>query len=177
MVGEDTDHGERIDMKSISARNKGLITGLLMILTSVAVYYARHDFEGGFQYVVYSTYVAGILWTLFIFKKETAGNASFKQYFAEGFKCFIVVTLLMVLFTLVFILTHPELKEQMATTMRADYANAKNMTPVDVENKIDAAKRFFLPGFLMGAVLSYLAIGALISVIAAGFLSVKRENV
>lgn len=145
-----------------------------MILTSLAIYYAKHDFDNGLQYIVYTTYVAGIIWTLFTFKKEKGSNAGFKQCFAEGFKCFIVVTLLMVLFTLAFILMHPELKEQMAVSMRADYANVANLTPVDVENKIDAAKKFFLPGFLMGATLSYLFIGALISVIGAGVLSRKR---
>ena len=148
-----------------------------MILTSLGIYAAKQNFDNGLQYIVYTTYVAGILWTLFTFKKEKGNNATFKQYFAEGFKCFIVVTLLMVLFTLVFILMHPELKEQMVTLMRADYANAKDLTPVDIENKIDAAKKFFLPGFLMGAMLSYLAIGAMISAVGAGFLSVKRENV
>jgi len=164
-------------MKLISARNKGLITGAVMVLTSLAIYFAKHDFDNGLQYIVYTTYVAGILWTLFTFKKEKGNEAGFKQYFAEGFKCFIVVTLMMVLFTLVFILMHPELKEQMAILMRAEYANAKDMTPVDIENKINAAKKFFLPGFLMGATLSYLVIGALISVIGAGFLSVKKGNV
>ena len=164
-------------MKRISARNKGLITGAVMIAMSMGIYVANRNFDGGLQYIVYATYVAGILWTLFIFKKESGGEASFKQYFAEGFKCFIVVALLMVLFTLVFILMHPELKEQMATLMRADYASAKNMTPVDVENKIESAKKMFMPANLMGAILSYLGIGALISVIGAGFLSVKKENV
>ncbi len=147
-----------------------------MILTSLAIYSVKHNFDNGLQYIVYATYVAGILWTLFTFKKEKGDEAGFKQYFAEGFKCFIVVTLLMVLFTLMFILMHPELKEQMATMMRASYATAKDLTPVDIENKVEAAKKFFLPGFLMGAILSYLSIGALISVIAAGFLSVKKNS-
>ncbi|MEI9959394.1 MAG: DUF4199 family protein [Ferruginibacter sp.] len=136
----------------------------------------KKSFENGLQYIVYTTYVAGILWTLFIFKKETDNTATFKQYFAEGFKCFIVVTLLMVLFTLVFILLHPELKEQMATLMKAAYSTRKDMTPLDIENSIASAKKFFLPGYLMGAVISYLSIGALISVIGGGFLNAQKNN-
>ena len=162
-------------MKTIPARNNGLITGAVMIAVSFAIYYAKGGFDNYLQYIVYSIYVAGILWTLFIFKKKTGNQANFKEYFSEGFKCFIVVTLLMVLFTLVFILMHPELKEQMAVMMRADYAGEKNMTPVDIEDKIASAKKFFLPGYLMGAVLSYLVIGALISVVAAGFFSAKKN--
>src|SRR5882762_7613711 len=156
-------------MKNISARNKGLITGAIMIVISICIFWAKKSFENGLQYIVYATYVAGILWTIFTFKIETGNKASFKEYFAEGFKCFVVVALLMVLFTLVFILLHPELKEQMAAYMKANYATAKDMTPLDIENKIAAAKKFFLPGYLMGAILSYLSIGALITLIASGF--------
>lgn len=163
-------------MRIISARNKGLVTGAVMILISIAIYLIRSGFDNGLQYIVYSTYVAGILWTLFTFKKEKGNGTTFKQYFSEGFKCFIVVTLMMVLFTLVFILLHPELKEQMAALMRTEYATAKDLTTVDIENKIAAAKKFFLPGYLMGAILSYLVIGTLITVVSAGFLSIKRDN-
>ncbi|HMK03649.1 MAG TPA: DUF4199 domain-containing protein [Ferruginibacter sp.] len=163
-------------MTNISARNKGLVTGAVMIIISVCIYLVKKNFDNGMQYIVYSTYVAGILWTLFTFKKQTDNTATFKQYFSEGFKCFIVVTLLMVIFTLVFILMHPELKEQMAAFMRTDYEKQKDMTPADVENKIEMAKKMFLPGYLMGAVFSYLVIGTLITVVGAGFLGSKKNS-
>ncbi|MGC4104022.1 DUF4199 domain-containing protein [Ferruginibacter sp.] len=162
-------------MKSISARNKGLITGAVMILISIGIYLTKGNFENSLQYITYTVYVAGILWTLFTFKKETENNATFKQYFAEGFKCFIVVTLLMVLFTLTFLLLHPELKEQMAAMMREDIAKMKDITPLDVENKVATAKKAFIPSLVIGAVFGYLAIGSLISVIAAGFLSSQKK--
>jgi hypothetical protein len=162
-------------MKNISARNKGLITGAVMILISICIYMAKNGFDNGLQYITYSAYVAGILWTIFAFKKQTGNTARFKQYFSEGFKCFIVVTLLMVLFTLVFILLHPEMKEQMIAMMRTEIVKLKDITPLDIENRIEAAKKAFIPSLLIGAVFGYLAIGALISVIAAGFLSSKKE--
>jgi Protein of unknown function (DUF4199) len=162
-------------MKNISARNKGLITGAVMILISICIYMAKKGFDNGLQYITYTAYVAGILWTIFTFKKQTGNTATFKQYFSEGFKCFIVVTLLMVLFTLVFILLHPEMKEQMVAMMRTEIVKLKDITPLDIENRIEAAKKAFIPSLLIGAVFGYLAIGALISVIAAGFLSSKKE--
>jgi len=163
-------------MTNISARNKGLITGAVMIIISICIYLFKKNFDNGLQYIVYTTYVAGILWTLFTFKKQTGNTATFKQYFSEGFKCFIVVTLMMVLFTLVFILMHPELKDEMAAFMRTDYEKSKDMTAADIENKIETAKKMFLPGYLMGAVFSYLVIGTLITVIGAGFLSSKKNG-
>ncbi|MGF2413753.1 DUF4199 domain-containing protein [Ferruginibacter sp.] len=163
-------------MKSISAKSKGLITGTMMIIISICIYLVKKGFDNQLQYITYSTYVAGILWAMFAFKKETDNTATFKQYFAEGFKCFIVVTLMMVLFTLIFILLHPELKEQMATLMRAELVTMKDITPLDIENRIAAAKKFFLPGYIMGAILGYLFIGALITLVAAGFLSATKKN-
>jgi Protein of unknown function (DUF4199) len=161
-------------MKNISARNKGLITGTVMILISISIYALKNNFENGFQYIGYVTYVSGILWTLITFEKETGNTATFKQYFAEGFKCFIIVTLMMVLFTLVFIITHPELKEEMAALMRTEYSKSKDLLPADIENKIVTAKKMYLPGYLMASVLGYLFIGALISAVGAVFLSQKK---
>jgi len=163
-------------MKLISARNKGLITGGIMIAISMGIYFAKKGFDNPLQYITYTTYVAGILWTIITFKKETGNTANFKQYFSEGFKCFIVVTLLMVMFTLVFLLLHPEMKEQMITMMRADLVKMKDVTPLDVENKLATAKKAFVPSLVIGAVFGYLAIGTLITVIAAGFLSAQKKN-
>src|ERR1043165_7134833 len=114
---------------NITARNKGLITGGVMIVISICIYFAKKGFDNSLQYITYTTYVAGIIWTLITFKKETGNTATFKQYFSEGFKCFIVVTLLMVMFTLIFLLLHPEMKEQMITMMRTDLMQQKDITP------------------------------------------------
>lgn len=160
-------------MKTLSARNIGLITSAVMITFSMAIYGFMKSFENSLQYIAYATYVAGIMWTLLRFKKQTNGKAGFKQFFAEGFKCFVLVSFMMVLFTLVFLLLHPELKEQMAVNLRAGYAGAADLTPVDIENRVAAAKKNFLPAYLMGAVLSYLAIGALFTGLGAAFLRKK----
>jgi hypothetical protein len=161
-------------MKTMSAKNKGLITGAVMIVWSFIIYRLKNDFDNGLQYIVYATYVAGILWTLLTFKKASENSITFKMYFSEGFKCFIVVTFLMVLFTLIFVLLHPELKEQLVALMKADSVNKKDMAPIDIENAIISAKKAFLPKLLMGAVFGYLAIGALITIITAAILSQKK---
>ncbi len=161
-------------MKTLSARNKGLITGAVMILISIAIFLAKKSYENNLQYITYAAYITGIIWTLVDFKKLTDGPVTFKTCFAEGFKYFVVVTFLMVIFTLVFILLHPELKEQMAENMRTAYKGAKDMMPSDIENRVAAAKKFFLPGYIMGTVLSYLAIGALGTLVSAGIISQKK---
>jgi Protein of unknown function (DUF4199) len=158
-------------MKKLTARNIGIITGAAMIAFSLIIYKVKGSFDNNLPYITYAMYVAGILWTLFNFKKSNEENPGFKRFFAEGFKCFVLVTFLMVVFTLFFILMHPELKEQMATLMRTELAKNKDYTPIDVEKSIETAKKLFLPGYIMAVVFSYLAIGALVSALGSVFLS------
>ncbi|MEI7965795.1 MAG: DUF4199 domain-containing protein [Chitinophagaceae bacterium] len=163
-------------MNNIAAKYKGLITGAIMIAISMGIFAWQKSFDSSLQNFVYVTYVIGIIWTLFSYKQQTNSTATFKAYFSESFKCFIVVTLMMVLFTLFFILLHPELKEQMGVLMREDMVKMKDQTPLDIENSINSAKKFFLPGYLMAAVLANLFIGTLVTVITGGFLSTQRRN-
>ncbi len=161
-------------MKTLTARNIGIITGAAMIAFSLVIYKVKGSFDNNLPYITYAMYVAGIIWTLLNFKKNNTENPGFKQFFAEGFKCFVLVTFLMVAFTLVFILTHPELKEQMAAIMKVELAKNKDYTPVDIEKSIATAKKLFLPGYIMAVVFSYLAIGALVTAIGSFFFSRKQ---
>jgi hypothetical protein len=159
-----------------SSRNIGLITGAVMIAISMANYSSMHSFDNAVSIVVYLTYVAGVLWAIFAYRKEAGGEVGFKQYFGEGFKCFIVVTLLMVAFTAIFIWYHPELKDQFAANKKLEFAASKDLTPMEIEDRVNGARKSYLTLSIMGAVLSYLAIGTLVSVIAAGFLSTLKPN-
>ena len=87
---------------SISATQKGLVTGAAMIAMSFIIYYTKGGFDNKLQYVTYSIYLLGVVWALYDFSKQAGDDTKFGSYFSTGFKCFIVVTLLMVLFTAVF---------------------------------------------------------------------------
>ena len=119
--------------------------------------------------------MAGILWTLMDFKKTDTGTAKFKDYFSQGFKCFIVVTLLMVVFTFTFLLLNPGMKEQMAVLMREEMVKTKTLTLTQIDDNINNAKKVFVPALIMGAVFGYLLIGAIFTAITAAFLSQKRS--
>ena len=162
-------------MKKLTPTYKGLFVGVLMIAVSFVIYLTKGNFENKLQYIVYSLYVGGVVWTIIDFKKNEGVLPSFKDFFAQGFKFFIVVTLLMVLFTIVFILMHPELKDEMITLMQKDLASAKDLVQNDIDNRIASAKKMYLPAHIMGAVFGYLVIGALVSAVTAGFLSQKKN--
>jgi len=164
-------------MKPLTATIKGLISGVIMILVSIIIYYTKGNFQNNLQYITYTIYVAGILWTLIEYSKS-AGNANkFGAYFSQGFKCFIVVTLLMVIFTFVFLITQPQLKDEMAVIYKTELVKNGNYTLPEIEERVKLAKKSFLPSLVMGAVFGYLVIGAMVTAITSGFLIQKNKRV
>ena len=159
-----------------SSAQKGIITGILMIAVSLVIYKLKGNFENGLQYIAYFLYVVGIIWALYSFKIKESENKSFKNYFSEGFKCFIVVTLLMVLFTFIFLKLNPSLKEEMAINYKADLVKSKNYTAPEIETMAIKAKEYFVTMLVSMAIFGYLIIGALVTVIASAFFSQKKNT-
>jgi len=162
-------------MKNLSATYKGLITGIVMVLISIGIYFYRGSFENKLQYITYFTYIAGIIWALIGYKRSAAETKTFKNYFAQGFRCFIVVTLIMVVFTWVFLKMNPALKDEMATQYRADLVKQGNYTPAEIEGMVIKAKEYFITMLTSMAIFGYLLIGALVTLIGSAFLSQKKD--
>ena len=162
-------------MKNFTATQKGLITGFSMIATSFIIYFKKAGFDNGLQYITYSLYLAGIVWALVDFSRQAGVETKFGSYFSTGFKCFIVVTLLMVVFTVAFLIMHPEMKEQMGVSVREELTKQGNKTPKEIEESIAMAKKFFMPALIMAAVFSYLVIGALVTAVASAVLMQRKK--
>ena len=163
-------------MKLKTPAQKGLVTGIVMIFVSVIIYYTKGNFQNKLQYITYAVYVAGIAWTLTEFSKSAGHPNKFGVYFSQGFKCFIVVTLLMVIFTFLFLLSQPQLKEEMAVIYKAELVKKGNSTLPEMAEKIKLAKKSFLPSLIMGAVFGYLVIGAMVTAVTSGFLIQKNKK-
>lgn len=163
-------------MKSITATQKGLITGAAMVATSLLIYFSRGNFDNQLQYITYFLYLAGIVWAVWDFSKNVGPDEKFGNYFSAGFKCFIVVTLLMTVFTIVFLLMHPELKEQNSVLTRAVLEKEKNRTPKEIEEKVQMAKESYNLIIIMSTVFWYLVIGAVVTAITGAVLVQSKRN-
>ena len=161
-------------LKDLNATKKGLITGLLMIVLSLVFYYSGQPFDSPTQYLIYIIYAAGIIWTVYDYSKSVGNTNKFSAFFLQAFKCFIVITLLMVVFTFVFNKLHPEFKEEMVKAYNEDMTKKGNTTPAEMLKNIERAKDYYLTMLISGAIFGYLLIGAVIS-IAASLLFMKRK--
>jgi hypothetical protein len=158
----------------LSSTLKGLITGIGMIAISVLIYYYRGNFDNYLQYITYTVYIAGIIWSLVSYSRIPGSNRTFKGLFTEGFKCFIVVTLLMVVYTWIFIKTHPAMKEEMGLKVKDELLKLDNYTTIEIEKQVQMAKEYFLARSISGAIFGYLLRGSVITIIGTLFL--KRPS-
>ena len=162
-------------MKKITPLFKGLITGLAMLTVTILLSYTRQDPSAGSVYLVYGLYAAGIFWTLWDYSRTEKYSATFGSIFGQGFRCFIVVTLIMVIFTGIYSMTHPELAEASTQLYKAELVKKGNMLPAAVEKEANDYKTHFTTSFISTAIFGYLVIGVFFTAAGAGFLLLRRK--
>lgn len=153
-------------MINLSPTIKGLLIGSLMIIVSVMIYSNYGNFDNYLQYITYALYVGGIVWTLVAYSRQETLH-TFKTYFTQGFKFFIVVTMLMVAFTVIFINLNPSMKEEMAQNYRAQLILEGNKTPAEIDNLVLTNKEYFATMLTSMAIFGYLFIGAFFTILTS----------
>lgn len=145
----------------------GIITALLMMALLLGLEAGREKLSPAWQYAVYAVYGAGIVWTLWQFSRTDAFNGRFGSLFNQGFRCFIVVTLLMVVFTIVFLQLHPEYAEQEAAAVTEYYIKEGGKTPAEIADQARQAKKQYPVTVVSLSIFRYLITGALLTAAAA----------
>ena len=145
-----------------------------MIGISLGIFYSGQPFDSPLQYVIYVVYAGGIVWTIREFSKSEENTNKFGAFFLQAFKCFIVITLLMVIFTFVFNKLHPEFKEGMVKAYTDEMVKKGNSTPAEITKNIESAKDYYLTMLISGAIFGYLIIGAVISA-ATSLMFIRRK--
>ncbi len=162
-------------MKNISARNIGLVTAAVMVIISLVMFYQfNFSDKGAVKIICYSIFTVGIVATLLNFKFSNNAEKTFKAYFSEGFKMFVVVVLVMAVFTYVFYKLNPQIFENTLAEINKYNVLDADKTALDVEENNRQLRKAFMPMQITTNVIMYLIIGALVTVCTGGFLSQKR---
>src|SRR5258706_2441347 len=127
-------------MNRITPLIKGLITGVAMIAFSLVVFYASVPVDSGIQYVGYAIFAGGIAWTLIDYSRSPDYSGKFGDIFGQGFRCFILVALLLGIFTAVDGWMHPEIVAEAAKNYTADLLKQGNRTPAEIDTIVTNAK-------------------------------------
>lgn len=156
---------------------KGIISAVLMIAVILVIFYSRATANNAIQYLVYIFYGLGIVWTIVAYRQSPANTGKFGELFGQGFRCFIVVTLLMALFYGLFNYFHPEFAEETAVAYKAhllEQVTKKEILPTQVESELATFKKQYTLKLVSGAIFGYLIIGAAVTA-AVSAASMKRK--
>jgi hypothetical protein len=162
-------------MKYLTPLVKGLITGIVMLATSLLMYYGNAQIASGWQYLIYVIYAGGILWTLMDYARTPSYQGKFGELFIQGFRCFIVVTLVMVTFTGIFSKMHPEFAEESAKYFREELAKEKNRTPDEINKQVEEYKNQYTTKLVSMSIFGYLLVGSVFTAAGAGMLLLRRK--
>lgn len=149
-----------------------------MIAIVLVLYKYINTSNPALQYLVYIAYAIGIIWTLLVHRQSAAFSGKFGDLFNQGFKCFVVVTLLMAIFYGLFNYQHPEFAEESAKAYKEQLEQqvAKNeILPTAVDSEVATYKKQYTLKLVSGAIFGYLLIGTAVTVVISAILT-RRKN-
>ncbi len=124
------------------------------------------------QLLVYGFYALSTWYLLFFNRKE---SQAFKDFFQIGFRHFILVTLLMALFSYLFIQLHPNLVEDSAIQLRTTLQNTNNRTPAEIERDVKLFIEGYPTAMVSRTIFGYLVVGSLVTAISSFLLTLQKK--
>jgi hypothetical protein len=159
-------------MNKLTPLVKGIITGILMVIIRLFVYYKI--IPEGFYYLIYIVFAVGIVWTLISFSRSPSFTGAMADLFGQGFRCFVVATLIMVAFTAIFNILHPEFATEAAEYGREELVKKGGKTPAEIDNLVDQVKKRYTTVEIYLTVFGYLITGAIITAAGSAFLMRRK---
>ncbi|MBZ4187513.1 DUF4199 family protein [Niabella beijingensis] len=158
----------------INATRKGLITGVGMVLLGLLLLWKQVPTNSALQYLVFLIYGAGIVWAVYPAKN---GSSVFSALFSNGFRCFVVVTLIMAIYTFVFFQSNGAMIEREIQASKLErLKTAKDRTPREIEEEAKNTRKYYVPIMVSQTIFQYLLIGVVVTTVVAGALSLSKKN-
>lgn len=159
-------------MQQTSTITKGLIIALVMIAIGLAIHFSGIALDSPLRWLSYCIFIIGIIVSILQYGKQIDHNATFGNYFAHGFKISATVTVIMVIYIIVFVALFPDFKEKAMDEAKKAMESQGN-TEEQKTQGMEMVKKLFMV-FLVGGTLIYnLIVGAISSLIGA---AVTRKN-
>ncbi|MFM1856967.1 MAG: hypothetical protein RLZ05_27 [Bacteroidota bacterium] len=149
-----------------------LITALLMAIISWVGFNNNLLSPNLIQLLVYLVFALSISFTLLLRRDP---NFKFGDYFQMGFRHFILITLVMAIFTYAFAHFYPELREQSAIAFKALLEKEQNKTPAEIEQDVKLYKEGYATALVSRSIFGYLMAGALVTAISSLLLTLQKK--
>ena len=161
-------------MNKLTPLIKGIITGIVLVIVSLSLFYSKLAVESKLHYSIYILYAIGIVWTLITYSRSASFTGKFADLFGQGFKCFIVVAFIMVAFTAILNMLNPQFAEAEAAYNKEYLVKEGNKTPLEIEEIVTKIKKQYTTQRVYFTIFGYLIFGAVIT--AAGSALLMRRK-
>jgi hypothetical protein len=162
-------------MMKLTPLIKGIIAGTLMVALSIILQLTGRSNSSAAQNLFYVLYGGAIAWTLLDYKRSANYKASFGSIFGQGFRCFIIITLITVIFAGINASIHPEVKAKSLKNYAEGLKKEGNRNEAEIKKMVDSADKQYVTGQVYVAAFGTLIIGAAFTAAGAGLLLMRKK--
>lgn len=166
-----------MEKKPISHLLVGVIIALVSCVAFLAFYFTGKTFDkSAINYLPTLLTLGLLIFFIVKYSNDLDNNVTFGKCFSYGFKATAVMTLIVFVFSLVFILMTPAFKEEFSAKMAEEFAKNPEVSEEQQEQLVAGMNKFFMISILGGGVFMNLLVGAVASLIGAA-VAKKNPNV
>jgi len=162
-----------MEKKVTSYLTKGLIISLILIILSILFFVTGVDQATWSKWLSVLVLVGGVIWACLSYGRQMDNRVSFGNVFGHGFKVAAVITVLSLVFTIIFLTVFPEIKEKALEVARTDMEKTGKLTDEQIDDQIAMVRRLFFVFAIVGVVVIDLFCGAIAALIGAAI--AKKE--
>lgn len=145
----------------------GFISGMLVVICSLVIYLSGASFKPGVQYIAYIPFLIGVVMNAMAFSKANDGFVTFGNVFGSCFKASMIVTLVIIAWSITSAIAFPEMKAKALEIAREQMMKNNKMTDESVDKAIELTKKYWTAFLIAGALFGSLFYGALFSLVGA----------
>jgi hypothetical protein len=132
--------------KSTDYIGKGLIISLLLMVIDLIGGFAHLRFETWFKWISTILFIILLIYFCIQFGKDQTDGVTFGKVFGYGFKISLVVSILMVVYTMISVyLIFPEFVDQVLLKTRTDLEAKGGLSEDQIDQGVNMTKKFMQP--------------------------------
>lgn len=155
------------EKKPISHIVAGLIIAAILVVYSILIQFLDLSQNQAMGWISYVILLGGLILFVNLYGKAKDHQVTFGNLFSYGFKATAIVTLIMVLFIIIFFMAFPEFKDKIVEAAREGMEKQGKMTDDQIDQGLAMFERNFILFSAGGALFMYLILGAIGSLIGA----------
>lgn len=154
----------------------GAGTGIALVLYALILHITRQDLNKALAWLAYLPFFAGLLLNAFAYSKANEGYITFGKVFFSCFKATMIITLIMLAWTIITIYAFPGMKERAMEMTRSELMKNPAITDDQIDMSMRMMQKWYTTFLISGVVFGELIVGAILSLIAAAIPPKKGER-